>query len=137
MIEGRCLCGAVTLRVADHRPEIGACHCSMCRRWTGTVFAAFDAPAAAVSVTGPVAVYRSSPFAERAFCRTCGSHLWLRDDGKDYELLPGLFDAAADFPLVSEIYVDCRIAALRLEGSHPRGTRAEYEARNPFVEGEV
>lgn len=48
-----------------------------------------------VRVTGEVAAFRSSPFAERAFCPVCGTHLWIRDDGGDYDLMPGLFDAAA------------------------------------------
>ena len=43
-----------------------------------------------------VARFRSSGFAERAFCPVCGSHLWMRNTGADaeaYELMPGLFDA--------------------------------------------
>ena len=82
-LTGHCLCGAVTIRVAgDHDPRVGACHCRMCQRWSGGLFLCFDAPAASVTVEGPVARYRSSPFAERAFCATCGSHLGhVFDDG--------------------------------------------------------
>ena len=32
---GRCLCGAVTVRAELKSPEIGACHCGQCQRWTG------------------------------------------------------------------------------------------------------
>lgn len=134
-IEGTCLCGAVQISVGAHRPEVGACHCGMCKRWTGTVFAMFTAPEDAVSVAGTVTRYRSSDFSERAFCGTCGSHLWLRSDGEDYEFLPGLFEAARAFPLISEIYVDQALASMPLAGTHKRATRAEYEARNPHVSG--
>ena len=133
-VEGRCLCGAVTIRVGAHRPEVGACHCTMCRRWTGGAYFMFTAEPEAVTVAGAVTRYRSSSFAERAFCPVCGSPLWLRDDDGPYELMPGLFEAARDFPLVSEAYVDRRLAAIRLEGDHRRATRAEYEAKHPFVE---
>ncbi len=139
-LEGRCLCGAVTIRVdGAHDPRAGACHCRMCQRWSGGLFLCFDAKASAVSVEGPVARYASSPFAERAFCPSCGSHLWMRDleveDG-DFGLMPGLFDAARDWPLRSEIYTDRAMASARLAGDHPRATRAEYEAKNLHIEGD-
>ena len=94
----------------------------------------FDAPADAVRVTGPVATYRSSSFAERAFCPTCGTHLWLRDDGRDYELVPGLFEGAAGFALSREVYADRAFAAVPLAGDHVRVSRADYESSHPFVE---
>jgi hypothetical protein len=140
MIEGHCLCGAVALRVTGNRGFTGACHCRMCQRWTGGVFVCFSAPAEAVTVTGAVARYPSSPFAERAFCPVCGSHLWMRDtDGDDapYDLMPGLFDRGADLPLRSEIYTDRALPGLALAGDHRRATRAEYEASNDHLEGDL
>lgn len=50
---------------------------------------------------------------------------------------PGLFDAARNWPLRSEIYVDRAMAPAHLAGEHPRESRAEYEAENPFVDGDV
>ena len=101
-----------------------------------------EASAVTVTVTGEVARYRSSSFAERAFCPRCCSHLWFNDveaDGepKSYDLMPGLFDAARAWPLRSEIYVDRAMASVRLCGEHRRKTRAEYEAGNRFVEGNL
>ena len=134
-MEGRCLCGAVRVAVARHEGATSACHCTLCRRWSGAATWGFEAPADAVEVTGPVATYRSSPFAERAFCGTCGTHLWLRDDGRGYELVPGLFDAAAALPLAREVYADRAFACVPLAGDHERVSRADYEASHPFVEG--
>ncbi|MHA1547221.1 MAG: GFA family protein, partial [Alphaproteobacteria bacterium] len=34
---GQCLCGAVKYSVAKEITETGACHCAMCRRWSGGV----------------------------------------------------------------------------------------------------
>ncbi len=138
MIEGHCLCGAVRLRVADHDPRIGACHCRMCQRWSGGLFLSFTA--SQVEVEGEVARYRSSPFAERAFCPRCGSHLWMRDTGTadaSYDLMPGLFDEAAGWPMRSEIYTDRAFASVSLRGDHRRATRAEYEAGNDHLEGDM
>jgi hypothetical protein len=139
VLTGQCLCGAVTVTVdGAHVPAPGVCHCRMCQRWSGGIFMCFEADAAAVTSTGAVTRYASSAFAERAFCSTCGSHLWMRDTDKSdetYELMPGLFDAAQNWPLRSEIYVDDAIA--RLAGDHPTATRAQYEAKNKHVEGDA
>lgn len=140
VVEGRCLCGAVTITVAGgHDPRPGACHCRMCQRWSGGLFLCFSAEAAAVTVTGEVARYASSEFAERAFCPRCGSHLWMRDttpEDAPYDLMPGLFDAALGWPLRSEIYTDRAMASVRLAGDHSRATRAEYESDHPHIEGD-
>jgi hypothetical protein len=138
-IEGHCLCGAVTITVAGaHDPRPGACHCRMCQRWSGGLFLCFNAYAAGVTVTGPVTRYASSDFAERAFCEVCGSHLWMRDTKADsYDLMPGLFDAARDWPLRSEVYSDQAMASVRLVGGHRRATKAEYEDKHPFVQGDA
>ncbi|UWQ81385.1 GFA family protein (plasmid) [Leisingera sp. S132] len=141
VLEGRCLCGAVKIRVEGaHDPRPGACHCRMCQRWSGGLFLCFEADAAAVTVEGEVTRYQSSAFAERAFCSTCGSHLWMRDvdrEGGPYDLMPGLFEDALSWPLRSEIYADRAMAAVRLEGDHKRATRDEWEAQNPFIGGDV
>lgn len=136
---GHCLCGAVTVRVRAHGGFTGACHCRMCQRWTGGLYLSFPAKTGDVEIAGPVQVYRSSPFAERAFCGTCGSHIWFRDlaEGSDYGLMPGLFDEARGIPLQSEIYTDRALPGLALAGDHRRATRAEYEARNPHLEGDM
>lgn len=138
MIEGHCLCGAVRVRIGDHDPRVGACHCRMCQRWSGGLFLCFNAKD--VVVEGEVARYQSSSFAERAFCPKCGSHLWMRDTGDadgPYDLMPGLFDEAVAWPMRSEIYTDRALACLSLGGDHRRATRAEYEARNAHLEGDL
>ena len=134
---GACLCGAVEIAVGAPLHDVSACHCSLCRRWTGAAQWGIEVPAEAVTVTGPVARWRSSPFAERAFCPTCGTHLWIRDDGAAYDLVPGLFDAAADVPLTREVYADRAFACVRLADDHARVSAADYERHHPFVEGET
>lgn len=146
-IEGHCLCGAVTVTVTDtatarHDPNVGACHCRMCQRWSGGLFLCFTAEAAAVTVRGDVARYRSSSFAERAFCPRCGSHVWFADvepgaEPAEYELMPGLFDAARDWPLRSEVYADRALRSVSLAGEHPRKSREAYEATHPAVPGDL
>ncbi len=138
-LTGHCLCGAVTITVAGaHDPRPGACHCRMCQRWSGGLFLCFNADADGVTVEGPVTRHASSSFAERAFCAVCGSHLWMRNNtGKTYDLMPGLFDEARDWPLRSEVYSDRAMASVRLGGDHRRATQAEYETKNQYVAGDA
>ena len=73
---GHCLCGAVTVTVTELDLHFGACHCGMCRRWTGVAFVAFPAAPGSVEATGPVRTRAFSDWAERAWCDDCGSALW-------------------------------------------------------------
>lgn len=132
MIEGACLCGAVTVR-AEPAGGVSACHCAPCRRWSGSVFAGFDARE--VRIEGPVRTFRSSAFAERAWCDACGTHLYFKDDDAEPELSPGLFAEAAAWPLEREVYAD-RARAFRLAGEHERVGASDYEATHPHVEGD-
>ncbi|RVT81959.1 GFA family protein [Rhodobacteraceae bacterium CCMM004] len=138
VIDGRCLCGAVTVRLTHAPAELSACHCDMCRRWSGSVQMGLAMPVDAVQIAGSVKSYRSSSFSERAWCEVCGSALWLRNvEGPDVgtiELCPGLFDNAVGARLVREVYADRCPDGYRLAGDHPRISRADYERDHPFVE---
>lgn len=136
-INGRCLCGAVTVTLTDPAGWVGVCHCRMCRQWSGGIWAGFPAEESTVKVTGPVQIYASSELADRAFCQTCGSQLWMRDrkEGAVYDMMPGLFDEASGWPLKSEVYADQAMNAMALKGDHPRATAQEYQAKNPDVKG--
>ena len=37
-IEGKCLCGAVTVSALVEEPNLRACHCEMCRKHTSGMF---------------------------------------------------------------------------------------------------
>ncbi len=140
MMRGQCLCGAVTLLVREAVPALSVCHCEMCRRWAGQAMMVFEAPADAVTATGPIRHFASSDFAERAFCEICGSSLWVRDTdagASTIELLPGAFGAAADFPIDREIYADRAWRAHCFAGDHRRISRAAYEAGHKFVSGQA
>jgi hypothetical protein len=129
-LTGRCLCGAVSFTADDVETHFHACHCGMCRRWaSGPVFAA---RAAAVKFAGEdnLKRYRSSDWAERGFCKNCGSNLfyYLRP-ASSYALSVGAFDDAAQFELAGEIFIDEKPGGYEIAGDHPRLTAAEVIAR--------
>ncbi len=79
MHRGSCLCGAVRFEVTGALPPPDACHCTMCRKWSGHFFASSDVPRQALTVHGSehVSWYQSSPKIRRGFCKTCGSSLFF------------------------------------------------------------
>lgn len=106
-VTGRCLCGAVTITVTAMQAEVDICHCAMCQRWGGAFYAGVKGEAAEISGEDAITVYRSSPWAERAFCGTCGSNLWYRflpTGGRSF--LAGLFDLPPGFGIEQQIFVD-------------------------------
>ncbi|WP_293864267.1 GFA family protein [uncultured Alsobacter sp.] len=106
--DGGCLCGAVRFRVTGPLREIVACHCSMCRRATGTFVAATAAADADMVVTGADTLtwFRSSDEAERGFCRQCGSNLfWRRPGSGRTSILAGSLDQPTGLAIARHIFV--------------------------------
>ena len=84
MIDGGCLCGGVRIRITGRLGPAGFCHCSQCRRASGSAFAA-NAPVRTryleiASGASLVTEFESSPGKFRAFCSRCGSPLYSRRD---------------------------------------------------------
>lgn len=79
-IRGRCLCGAVEYTVPDDLHYAGYCHCSDCRRFSGSAFSAYGGlPKAGFRVLkgqDDIAHYQKSEDTVLGFCRICGSSLY-------------------------------------------------------------
>ncbi|MBY6160573.1 GFA family protein [Mameliella alba] len=83
MTKGHCLCGAVTFQT-DARPQgPSICHCGQCRRQSGHLWASAYVAKDALTITGPVRWFDSSPGAQRGFCPTCGSFLFWHAHAED------------------------------------------------------
>lgn len=80
MLEGRCLCGKVRYEIDGVLGPVVMCHCSMCRRASGSAFAtnaSVEAKALRI-VSGEKSLksFESSPGQFRHFCKRCGSPLY-------------------------------------------------------------
>lgn len=116
MLEGQCLCGAIKVRATATRPALRACHCEMCRRHTSSMFMSVDLDQDSIDIDGEVTLFRSSDWAERGFCATCGSTVFYATvhDGRR-NLAAGLFPNAADATLMHEFYADAAPDSYALE----------------------
>ena len=130
-IEGHCLCGAVTVRATPVRRHVEACHCTMCRRWSGLAFLGVQC-GSEVEIGGAAHVvrYRSSDWAERGFCGRCGSNLFYRYLPHDsYSLAAGLFPDTALLPLTREIFIDEKPAYYAFDAQSEKLTGPEVMAK--------
>ena len=128
-IKGRCLCGAVTVKATVTKPIVRACHCDMCRRHTSSMYMSLATDPGSEVFEGPAKSFRSSDWAERGFCETCGSTLWYGTvaDGQRH-IAAGLFDNAAGAPLKLEFFADQTPGGYALAGEHRKMSTAECEA---------
>ena len=109
-LKGHCLCGSVRVSVKSAKKSVGACHCGMCRRWTGGPFLAVDC-GTEVTLEGEdhVSVFDSSAWAQRGFCSRCGSHLFYRiKQNQQYHMPAGLFEHEDrdQFVLDHQVFID-------------------------------
>ena len=128
--KGKCLCGAVRFHAEGLETDFHACHCGMCRRWCGgSPF--FCASVKSVTFEGDenLGRYASSDWAERGFCKSCGTTLfYFLKPARQYSMSVGTFDDVTPFKLTREIYIDHKPAGYGLAGDHPRLTEREVLA---------
>ena len=104
---GGCLCGAVRYRVNGPLRPATACHCSQCRRMTGSFWmstACADGDLEMIETRG-LAWYQSSEVAQRGFCRECGSSLfWKRGDLDRIGITVGTMDGDSGVHIARHIF---------------------------------
>lgn len=107
-LHGQCLCGSVRINAQVSDASVGACHCSMCRRWGGGPFMEVNC-GQAVTFDGEedIATFSSSDWAERGFCRKCGTHLFYKIRETGQHMVPvGLFDEGPDLAFETQVFID-------------------------------
>ncbi len=138
------MCGAVRFEATDVPSTYGICHCEMCRRWTGSAFVNVEVPNASITWSNEpqIGTLQTSDWAERGWCRRCGSHLyWRMTETNDYssttDVPLGLFDNPAGFTLSHEIYIDHKPDSFGFVGEgHKKLTRAECVEKFPALDSD-
>jgi hypothetical protein len=82
MLTGHCLCGDVRFEISGGLGPIIYCHCSRCRRASGSAFATNASVRMdefrVVAGQDQVTEYESRPGSFRGFCSRCGSPVYVR-----------------------------------------------------------
>lgn len=131
---GQCLCGAVRVKATDVADTFSTCYCKACQRWAGGPFSGVSVATENLEVDGPehVGVIQSSSFAERAFCKKCGSAVWWRLTSGQYvgntSIPVGLLDDRSGLVLTSEYFIDYKDSSNDVPEGVEQLTAADVEA---------
>jgi len=107
MTIANCLCGHVSISCEKVNRHFTTCHCNMCRRWGGLWMATECSGTITITGQEKIAVYDSSTWAERAFCTSCGTHLYYKVKREPQLYIPvGLFEKVDDFVFSRQIFFD-------------------------------
>ena len=81
-LNGSCLCGKVQIEVPDEFEYMGNCHCSECRKFTGSDYSSVGGLSSEKfrfkAGEDYVSLFQKSEETELAFCRICGSSLFSK-----------------------------------------------------------
>ena len=111
MLTGRCMCGGVRFEIDGNIGPIIYCHCSTCRRASGSAFATNATVRTEIFriVSGKelISEYSALPGTHRGFCSRCGSPIYNRNDQHPEfrRLRLGLLETDPGHGSVGHIYV--------------------------------
>jgi hypothetical protein len=137
-VSGGCQCGAVRYHATEMMDNSHLCHCRMCQKAVGNVFAALvAAPREALTWTrGTPARYRSSAHVDRGFCAACGTPLFYEDHGSDrVNLTIGSLDRPDLFPPGAHTGTESRVAWFGTLAALPDGGATEQPGREAWWGG--
>ena len=136
-LSGGCQCGAVRYEVSMQPKAVHFCHCRMCQRAVGNVFAAM----AMVKrdslrwLDEEPAQFASSTVARRAFCPHCGTPIsFAYNESQWIALACGTFDEPAGLPPTIEYGIESRLPYMQ-----PRADCAQQKigASNIYTKGMI
>ncbi len=128
-MNGQCMCGAVKFR-AEIGDKFAACFCEMCQRWASGMFNGVGTTAFEVTDGEEyLTVFKSSDWANRAFCNKCGSNIYyhMPEHGTPSVAL-GTLENTDELRNAIRFFVDKRPKGLRLAGEAKELTEAECMA---------
>lgn len=120
-ISGGCQCGGVRYRSAMAPQNVHYCHCRMCQRAVGNIFATLvPVRKDKVTWTGTPTFFQSSSKAKRGFCAACGTPLSFAYDDSDWICftLGSLDDPGAVRPVI-HYGIESQIPWFHLEDGLP------------------
>ena len=107
-VSGGCLCGSIRFEAQPDAPEMGVCHCSMCRQWTGGVFMMVACgDTVKIKDDSDLGIYQSSKWGQRCFCKKCGSSLfWKTTEGNFHGVAVSALDNPSPYEFKRQIFID-------------------------------
>ena len=130
-LSGGCLCGAVRFTASPETHNYTACHCDMCTKVSGgTAYLSLHCgPDVEIEDDTQIGIYSSSHWAERHFCKNCGTPLFYKfKKTGEHGISVGVFDNSDDFEMVTQYFTDTKPAHYSFSNETKNMTRAEVFA---------
>lgn len=122
--EGGCLCGGIRYRATSNPLRGVICHCSMCRKHSGAPALAFVhfSTASFTWLENLPVWYRSSQYAERGFCPSCGSTVGMREAalGDRVQVCVGSLDEPDRIRIDDHVWVGEKVSWFEIDDELPR-----------------
>lgn len=126
MYLGKCLCGKVEIKIIGEISDIIHCHCSLCRKSSGTAFATngfinskeFEI----TSGKNNLSKFSFKPGQNRHFCISCGSPVYSSNeqDPARYRIRLGVLDSDITERPISHNFVSSKANWEELDAQLPR-----------------
>ena len=126
MLTGSCLCGGVKYEIDGELGAVTNCHCSLCRKMTGSAFASgATIPTASfrfVAGSELLKEWESSPGYHRVFCGRCGSPIVKRkvNDPDNLRLRVGTLDSDPGVKMSKHHHVDSKAPWVEINDGLPQ-----------------
>ena len=139
-ITGGCQCGAVRYALDVERLEKPhVCHCRMCQKATGGVFAALAgcAKSNVAWTRGEPAIFASSSLATRGFCRDCGTPLSFTYNAPEarFYVTIGSLDDPELAAIEHQFGIESRLSWVKFCEDVPGEVTANDDAAREFFSG--
>jgi hypothetical protein len=132
---GGCQCGAVRFRIDGPLGDASVCHCRMCQKAFGNVYAPLVSLGTAdlTWTRGVAARFKSSNYVERGFCSACGTPLFYEaPDG--IALAIGAFDHPETIVPVAQFGVEGKLPFADAIPSLPNRHTMDDIVAAPFLD---
>lgn len=123
-LTGTCLCGDISFHADGDVPVMANCHCTACRKSTGSAFATIMfMKQDDVAVTGTPKTYQHASDAgntmTKHFCETCGTPVFTQNSARVgmIGIRAGLIHEQEEFAPKVNVYTSSKMAATVLDDS--------------------
>ena len=126
MYFGKCLCGNVAVKISGDITDILHCHCSLCRKNSGTAFATNgfinSKDFKIISGENSLSTFSFKPGRNRHFCSNCGSPVYSSNDQDlaRYRIRLGILDSDISERPISHNFVSSKANWEEFDNDLPR-----------------
>ncbi|MBU3005885.1 GFA family protein [Paraglaciecola arctica] len=126
MYHGSCLCGAIKIELSGSIEDIIHCHCSLCRKNSGTAYATNGfINTSELNITDPqnkLGTYEFKPGKNRHFCTVCASPIFSSnaDNPSKLRIRLGIIDSDITERPLSHNFVSSKANWDNLDADIPR-----------------